>query len=92
MSKSKDKELSAVALKYEPDEQNAPCIVASGTGHIAQKIIQVAIENGVSIYHDESASTLLSKLDVGEEIPPELYQIVANIYITLLDVAEENSK
>ncbi len=81
-----------MALKYEPDEQNAPCIVASGTGHIAQKIIQVAIENGVSIYHDESASTLLSKLDVGEEIPPELYQIVANIYITLLDVAEENSK
>ncbi|NLY71531.1 MAG: hypothetical protein GX076_07655 [Clostridiales bacterium] len=92
MSKSKEKELSAVALKYEPEEDSAPRIVASGTGHIAQKIIQVAIENGVSVYHDESASTLLSKLEVGEEIPPELYQIVANIYITLLDVAEENSK
>jgi flagellar biosynthesis protein len=49
----------------------------------------VAIENGVAIYHDDSAATLLAKLDIGQEIPPELYQIVVNIYISLLEIAEE---
>jgi flagellar biosynthesis protein len=52
----------------------------------------VAIENGVSIYHDDSAATMLAKLELGQEIPPELYQIVVNIYISLLDLAEEKTK
>ena len=81
--------LRAVALKYEPEKNNAPCVVASGTGNIAQKILQVALENGIAIYHDDSAATLLSKLDQGQEIPPELYQVVVNIYLYLLDLAEE---
>jgi flagellar biosynthesis protein len=49
----------------------------------------VAIENGISIYHDDSAATMLAKLDVGKEIPQELYQIVVNIYISLLDTADK---
>jgi flagellar biosynthesis protein len=87
MSKS---DLSVAALKYDQDKNGAPCVVAAGTGYIAQKILQVAIENGVAIYHDDSAATMLAKLELGEEIPPELYQIVVNIYISLLEVAEEN--
>ncbi len=82
--------LSVAALKYDQDKNSAPCVVAAGTGYIAQKILQVAIENGVAIYHDDSAATMLAKLELGEEIPPELYQIVVNIYISLLEVAEEN--
>lgn len=90
MSKyNKEEELRVAALKYNKDENNAPCVVASGTGHIAQKILQIAIENGIAVYHDDSAATLLTKLEVGQEIPRELYQIVANIYISLLDLAEE---
>jgi flagellar biosynthesis protein len=81
--------LKAVALKYEPEKNNAPCVVASGTGSIAQKILQVALENGIAIYHDDNAATLLSKLDQGQEIPPELYQVVVNIYLYLLDLAEQ---
>ena len=95
MSESNEKKsslLSAAALKYDQDKNNAPCVVAAGTGYIAQKIIQVAIENGVAIYHDDSAATLLAKLEVGQEIPPELYQIVVNIYISLLDLAEEKER
>ena len=84
--------LSVAALKYDKDKNNAPCVVAAGTGYIAQKILQVAIENGVAIYHDDSAATLLAKLEMGQEIPPELYQIVVNIYISLLDLAEEKRK
>lgn len=96
MQKELDKErlssLSVAALKYDKDKNNAPCVVAAGTGYIAQKILQVAIENGVAIYHDDSAATLLAKLEMGQEIPPELYQIVVNIYISLLDLAEEKKK
>lgn len=96
MQKELDKEklssLSVAALKYDKDKNNAPCVVAAGTGYIAQKILQVAIENGVAIYHDDSAATLLAKLEMGQEIPPELYQIVVNIYISLLDLAQEKKR
>lgn len=84
--------LSVAALKYDQNKNNAPCVVAAGTGYIAQKILQVAIENGVAIYHDDSAATLLAKLELGQEIPAELYQIVVNIYISLLDLAEEKKR
>ena len=84
--------LSVAALKYDQNKNNAPCVVAAGSGYVAQKILQVAIENGVAIYHDDSAATLLAKLDLGQEIPPELYQIVVNIYISLLEIAEEKKR
>ncbi len=92
LNKEKLSNLSVAALKYDKDKQNAPCVVAAGTGYIAQKILQVAIENGVAVYHDDSAATLLAKLELGQEIPPELYQIVVNIYISLLELAEENKR
>ncbi len=79
--------LNVAALKYDQNKNSAPCVVAAGSGYIAQKILQVAIENGVAIYHDDSAATMLAKLELGQEIPPELYQIVVNIYISLLDIA-----
>jgi len=84
--------LTVAALKYDQDKNSAPTVVAAGSGYIAHKILQVAIENGVSIYHDDSAATLLAKLEIGQEIPAELYQIVVNIYIALLDMAAEQGK
>jgi len=87
-AKAMDKALMrAVALKYEPEKSNAPRVVAAGSGYMAQRILQVASENDIAIYHDDSAATLLSKLELGQEIPPELYQIVVNIYIYLLNAA-----
>ncbi len=95
MSESNDRttkdELNVAALKYDQDVNNAPHVVAAGTGHVAQKILQIAIENGIAIYHDDSAATLLSKLEIGQEIPSELYQIVVDIYISLLELADERS-
>ena len=90
VTKEKDT-LRVAALKYEPDTDNAPCVVAAGTGFIAQKILQIAIENGIAVYHDDSAATLLAKLNIGQEIPPELYQIAADIYAALLELAEEKT-
>lgn len=85
-----NKPLRAAALRYDPEKGNAPVIVAAGTGPIAQNILRLAEENGINIFHDDSAATLLSQLELGQEIPPELYQVVVNIYVALLNMAEDN--
>ncbi|MHA6484417.1 EscU/YscU/HrcU family type III secretion system export apparatus switch protein [Paenibacillus sp. strain BS8-2] len=69
----------AVALKYEPGNRQAPVLVAKGTGHIADRILEKAKESGVPVQEDPSLVEVLSKLDVDQEIPPELYTLVAEI-------------
>lgn len=69
----------AVALKYLPDEAKAPVLVAKGKGHIAEEILKKAKENGVPVQEDSSLVEVLSKLDLDQEIPQELYQLVAEI-------------
>lgn len=74
----KEKRKSAVALKYNKDN-SAPIVVAKGRGHIAEKIIETAKENKVEIYEDEDVADSLMKLEMGMEIPQELYEAVAEI-------------
>ncbi|WP_282941779.1 EscU/YscU/HrcU family type III secretion system export apparatus switch protein [Paenibacillus sp. RC67] len=69
----------AVALKYAPDQSKAPVLIAKGKGHIAEAILKKAIDNGVPIQEDSSLVEVLSKLDLDQEIPPELYKLVAEI-------------
>ena len=66
----------AVALRYDVDKNIAPVIVASGIGHIAEKIVEIAGENKVPIYEDTSLTTILTQLELGSEIPEELYKAV----------------
>lgn len=70
----------SVALSYEPGEQ-APKIIASGKGYLAEKIIQKAEENNIPVYQDQKLASTLSKLEIGDMIPPELYTIVAEILV-----------
>lgn len=70
---------AAVALKYKIQEDNAPKVVAKGRGTLARKIIEVANEHGIPIREDPDLVEALLKLDLNEEIPLELYQIVAEI-------------
>ena len=86
MSKSESK---AVALKYNTKHDNAPVVVASGCGEIARKIIDVAEKNGIPVYRDDSAASLMCMLKVGSNIPPELYEVVAAIYISLMKSSKE---
>ena len=74
------KNKTAVALEYEPGDQ-APKVIASGRGHIADKIITAAEEAKVPVHKDEKLAKSLSILDVGEYIPPELYSIVAEVLV-----------
>jgi len=74
----------AVALQYGA-EDTAPVVVASGMGYLAERIVDVAQENGVPVYEDDSLATILSQLKLGEEIPQELYQAVVEIYVYFLN-------
>jgi len=69
----------AVALKYEYKKDNAPKVIAKGKGKIAEKIIQIAKEHNIPIKEDKETVEILSSLDIGEEIPEELYQVIAEI-------------
>ncbi|WP_169083096.1 EscU/YscU/HrcU family type III secretion system export apparatus switch protein [Paenibacillus sp. PL91] len=75
----KSKIKKAVALKYEPGERTAPVMVAKGKGHMADLILEKAKENGIPVQEDSSLVEVLSKLDIDQEIPPELYTLVAEI-------------
>jgi len=69
----------AVAVKYDKEQADAPLIVASGKGQLAENIIKAAEQAGLEISHDPDLVELLAKIPVGSEIPPELYQAVAEI-------------
>lgn len=75
----------AAALKYSLDSSRAPVVVASGLGYTAQKIIDIAQDSNVPVYQDDSLASLLSQLDAGSEIPPELYQAIVDIYVYFLN-------
>jgi len=75
----------AVALKYDNDNTAAPIIVASGMGYTAEKILEVASQNDIPVYEDTSLATMLSRLELGAEIPPELYKAIVDIYIYFLN-------
>ncbi|MCL1903580.1 MAG: EscU/YscU/HrcU family type III secretion system export apparatus switch protein [Oscillospiraceae bacterium] len=83
---------AAVALKYNPDLNYAPVVVAAGLGHLAQKIVNIADENGVPVYRDDSAAALLVMLNSGERIPPELYSVIAAIYAEVVFTAGKYTK
>lgn len=74
----------AVALRYDENRDVAPVIVASGLGYMAEKIVEVANENGVPVYEDNSLATVLTQLDLGTAIPEELYQAIVDIYAYFL--------
>lgn len=81
----------AVALQYGPDD-TAPVVVASGMGYLAEKIVDVAQENGVPVYEDDSLATVLTQLNLGQEIPPELYQAIVEIYVYFLNFDVQNRR
>lgn len=80
MAEEEKKRKQAIAIQYNPDEV-ASKILASGTGIIADKIIEKAKSSDVPLYKDNKLANTLSKLDIGEYIPPELYSIVAEILV-----------
>lgn len=85
------KQKISVALEYVPGEQ-APKIIASGKGVLAEKIIERAKEVDVPVYEDSKLANTLSKLEIGDMIPPELYNVVAEILVFVDDMDKIRSK
>ncbi|GAB6192634.1 EscU/YscU/HrcU family type III secretion system export apparatus switch protein [Desulfocastanea catecholica] len=79
----------AIAILYNENESVAPKVVASGQGIIAEKIIATAREAGVQIQEDANLVELLSKVPLGQEIPTELYQTVAEVLAFVYQINEK---
>lgn len=78
--KEKKKIKQAIALEYNPAE-DAPKVVASGKGQVAERILEAAKEAQVPVHRDDKLADTLSRLEIGEMIPPELYEVVAEILV-----------
>lgn len=79
----------AIAILYNENESAAPKVVAGGKGLIAEKIIATAREAGIHIQEDANLVELLSKIQIGEEIPTELYQTVAEVLAFVYQINEK---
>lgn len=91
LKKKSDPEKTAVAIAYEPGDA-APKILATGKGQVAERIIETAKENDVPTYKDNKLAGTLSKLQIGDMIPPELYEVVAEILVFVDDMDRLKSK
>ena len=80
MAEKKNKIKQAIALEYDP-EKEAPVVLASGKGALAERIIEKAKEAKVPVHQDNKLAETLSKLEIGDMIPPELYEVVAEILV-----------
>jgi len=76
----KTKIKQAIALEYDPNDA-APIVVASGRGALAERIIEKAKEADVPVHRDDKLADTLSRLEIGDMIPPELYEVVAEILV-----------
>ncbi len=86
-----EKVKTAVALAYEPGDL-APKILATGKGEVAERIIEKGKEGNVPLYKDNKLAKTLSKLEIGDTIPPELYDVVAEILVFVDDMDRLRSK
>ena len=79
----------AVAMVYNPDEAGAPRVVAKGAGISAEAIIALAQEHGVYVHRSPELVAMLMQIDLDAEIPPELYQAVAELLAWLYSIDEQ---
>ncbi len=89
--KEEKKVKQAIALEYDPSE-DAPKVIASGRGYLADKIIEKAKESAVPVHRDDKLADTLSRLEIGDMIPPELYDVVAEILVFVDSMDKLKSK
>lgn len=86
LNRKKTNGVSATVIKYEEGVTAAPKVVATGTGHVANKIIEMAKENDIPMQEDPSLIQNLLDLDLGENIPPQLYSVIAEILLLIQEM------
>ena len=78
--KMSDIEKKVAALKYDQQNDAAPRLAAKGKGHLAEKILEIAKEHDIPIRKDADLVEVLQKLEIDEEIPLEIFAVVAEIF------------
>lgn len=91
MNPPKNVRKTAVALGFEPGEDSAPRVAAKGAGKLAEQILELARQHDVPIRQDRDLVQVLSRLDLEEEIPPQLYRAVAEILAFIYLASREAS-
>ncbi|WP_054697273.1 EscU/YscU/HrcU family type III secretion system export apparatus switch protein [Syntrophomonas palmitatica] len=79
IKKTGQEKSKAVALHYNEEMDMAPVVVAKGQGFIAERIKEVALQYGIPLKEDRQLADYLMALDLYQEIPPELYSVVAEV-------------
>jgi flagellar biosynthesis protein len=82
-------EKKAVAIKYTIRKDSVPEVIAKGKGFIAEKIIEIAKENNIEIIENRELVETLININIGEEIPYEVYQVVAEILAFIYKVTHQ---
>ncbi|SHN16008.1 EscU/YscU/HrcU family type III secretion system export apparatus switch protein [Gracilibacillus kekensis] len=82
----------AAALQYDFESDDAPKVTATGKGYVAEEIIEKAKANNVPIQSDPTLVELLSQLNINENIPEELYQVVAEVFAYIYQVDQKVGK
>ena len=88
-NQKEEKRLQAAALRYRRKEDLAPKLLARGEGKVAEKIIDLAKQHGITISKDPDLVTILSKIDIGEMISQEMYEIVAELLVFVYRLKEK---
>ncbi|MGE4282893.1 MAG: EscU/YscU/HrcU family type III secretion system export apparatus switch protein [Clostridia bacterium] len=92
MAKNKNILKKAAAIKYDPSSgDKAPRIIATGKGVVAENIINKAEENHIPVHNDPKLAHILNMLQIGEEIPAELYEVVAQILLFVSELDKQAS-
>jgi flagellar biosynthesis protein len=75
------KRKKAVALSYDAKVDTAPKVLAKGNGQVAEKIKAIAAEHNIPVYSNPILVEKLSEIDIGQVIPEDLYQVIAEILL-----------
>ena len=89
MRRKKTVAREAVVLEYDPNH-GVPQVVAQGSGFVAERIISSAIEHNIPIHEDPELAHTLNALRIGDDIPPELYRVVAQILLYVAKIDQKN--
>jgi FlhB-like protein len=87
-----DKPLRATALRYDPDQDSAPRVVASGQRKVAEQILSEARKHNIPVRVDPALTAALASVNLGAEIPAELYLVVAEVLAYVYRVTGKTSE
>jgi len=76
----------AAAISYDRENDEVPILAAFGEGYLADRIVSAARESGVPVVEDPDTAALFSKVSVGDEIPPAMYEVVARVLVFISEM------